>query len=203
MNEYLFLILLFINPFPDLDWNLKKDKDGIKIYTRSVQGSSIEEYKAITTIEKYSLSDVLKVISDVENYESLFPDCMNPKVLKQDGEYYSVVYTQTKGPFPVKDRDSVFEQKTQIGNNGKYAKISLIAMPGYFAEDKKFVRIRKGSGFWELTEDDNENVKVIYQFHGEPGGEIPAWLANSFVVRHPFETLKNLKNRVKNKQLTD
>ncbi|TNF42990.1 MAG: hypothetical protein EP310_05230, partial [Bacteroidetes bacterium] len=179
------------------DWNLKKDKDGIKIYTRSVEGSSFEEYKAITTIEKSTMNKVLMVILDVKNYESLFPDCMNPKVLKQEGEYDCIVYTQTKGPFPVKDRDSVFEQKTHINNNGKYAKISLMVIPGYFAEDKNFVRIRKGSGYWELTAEDNENVKVIYQFHGEPGGEIPAWLVNSFVVGHPFETLKNLKNRVK------
>lgn len=49
---------------------------------------------------------------------------------------------------------------------GKYAKISLISLPGYIAENKYFVRIRKSSGFWELEVDDNKNVKVIYQFHG-------------------------------------
>jgi hypothetical protein len=197
MNKYMFLILLLVNPFPEPEWNLKKDKDGIKIYIRNVEGSSFDEFMAITTIEESTLNEVLTIILDVKNYESLFPDCMNPKVLKQDGEFYCILYTQTKGPFAVKDRDSVFEQKTQIGNNEKYAKISLISMPGYFAENKDFVRIRKGSGFWELEEDDNKNVKVIYQFHGEPGGEIPAWVANSFVVGQPFETLKNLKNRVK------
>ena len=74
--------------------------------------------------------------------------------------------------------------------------MSLNPLPDFIAEVKDFLRIREGSGYWELTEDDNKNVKVIYQFHGEPGGDIPAWLANSFVVRHPFETLKNLKNRL-------
>jgi hypothetical protein len=54
------------------------------------------------------------------------------------------------------------------------------------------VRIQKGIGFWELTEDAKQNVKVIYQFHGEPGGEVSAWLANSFVVTHLFKTLENL-----------
>lgn len=54
------------------------------------------------------------------------------------------------------------------------------------------VRIRKGSGYWDLEEDNDGNVKVVYQFHGEPGGEIPSWLANSFVVSHPLVTLNNL-----------
>jgi hypothetical protein len=197
MNKFLLLILLFITPFLNSDWNLKKEKDGIKIYIRSIEGSSFDEFKGITTIEKSSLTEVLKVILDVENYENLFPDCMNPKILKQDGNYYDIHYIQTKGPFPVKDRDSVFEQKTQIGSNGKNAKVTLRPLPDFIPEVEDMIRIREGSGFWELEEDYSNNVKVIYQFHGEPGGEIPAWLANSFVVSHPFETLKNLRNRLK------
>ncbi len=41
--------------------------------------------------------------------------------------------------------------------------------------------------------EENNNVTVIYQFHGDPGGDVPAWLANSFVVSHPYKTLQNLK----------
>lgn len=199
MNKYLFLILLFISLFSNSEWNLKKDKSGIKIYTRSVEGSSLEEYKAITTIDKSSLAEVLTVILDVENYGSLFPDGMNPKVLKQEGKYFDVHYIQVKAPWPVKNRDTVYEQTTVVDENGKYAIVTLKPLPDFIAEDKNFLRIREGSGYWELTEDDNKNVKVTYQFHGEPGGDIPAWLANSFVVTHPFETLKNLKDRVKTK----
>jgi len=197
MNKFLLLILLFIIPFPESDWNLKKDKDGIKIYTRSIEGSSFDEFRGITTIENSSLEEVLSVIFDVKNYESLFPDCMNPKVLKQDGKYYDIHYIQVKAPWPVKNRDTVYEQKAVVDENGKHAFVSLKPLPDFIAEDKDFVRIREGSGFWELDEDEGNNVKVTYQFHGEPGGDIPAWLANSFVVTQPFQTLVNLKNRLK------
>jgi len=196
MNKYLFLILLFINPFTEPEWNLKKEKDGIKISIRSYEGSLFDEFKGVTTIENSSLTDVLKIILDVENYENLYPDCMNSKVLKQEGEYYDIHYIQTKGPFPVKDRDSVFEQKTVVNENGKHARVTLKPLPDFIPKVDGMIRISEGSGFWELKEDSNNNVKVTYQFHGEPGGEIPAWLANSFVVGHPFETLKNLKNRL-------
>jgi len=196
MNKLLLLILLFINPSPESEWKLKKDKNGIEIYTGSFEGSTFDEFKGIITIEKSSLKEVLAVILDVENYAELFPDCMNPKVLKQEGEYYDIHYIQTKGPLTIKDRDSVFEQKAEVGKNGKYARVTLKPLPGYIAENNDMVRIREGSGFWELEEDDNSNVKVTYQFHGEPGGDIPAWLANSFVETHPFQTLMNLKNRL-------
>jgi hypothetical protein len=197
INNFLLLILLFINPFPNSEWNLKKDKNGIKVYTRSVENSSFDEFKGTTSIEKISLSEVLDVILDVKNYESLFPDCMNPKVLKQEGKYYDIHHIQVKAPWPIKNRDTVYEQKAVVDKNGKYAIVSLKPLSDYIPENKDFVRIREGSGFWELTEDDSNNVNVIYQFHGEPGGDIPAWLANSFVVSQPFETLKNLRNKVK------
>ena len=197
MNKFLLLILLVIIPFPESEWKLKKEKDGIKIYIRSVEGSSFDEFKGITTIENSSLTAVLTVILDVKNYESLFPDCMNPKVLKQEGKYYDIHHIQVKAPWPVKNRDTVYEQKAVVDENGKHAIVTLKPLPGYIAEDKDFLRIREGSGFWELKEDGSNNVQVTYQFHGEPGGEIPAWLANSFVVSQPYETLKNLKSRLK------
>lgn len=197
MSKYLLLILLLLNPFQDSEWILKKDKNGIEVYTRSKEGSSFSEFKAITIITNRTLPEVLDVLLDVENYESIFPDCVNPEILKQDGKYYDIHYMLTKGPFPVKDRDSVFEQITEVDKNGKHAFITLNPLPDYIPEKEGIVRVRNGSGYWDLTEDDNKNVTVIHQFHGEPGGDVPAWLANNFVVSHPFKTFENLKRRLK------
>lgn len=183
--------------FPGGEWQLKKEKNGIQVYTRSFQGSSFDEFKGITTIEKSSLTEVLAIISDIKNYTTLYPDCINPEILKQDGKYNFIHYSQTKGPLTIRDRDTVLEQKTEIDKSGKHAKITLKPLPGYIPEKQDFIRVREGSGFWELDEDNNGNVKVVYQFHGEPGGEIPAWLANSFVEVQPYQTLVNLKNRLK------
>ena len=37
---------------------------------------------------------------------------------------------------------------------------------------------------------------VEYQAHVEPGGSMPAWLANKFVVDAPFETIRDLRELV-------
>ena len=177
-------------------WELRKKSGGIEIYTRSVEGSSFDEFKGVTVLSDVTLNEVLNVVLDVENYDHLFPDCINPKILKKEGKSYDIHYIQTKGPLMVKDRDSVFEQRTEIDQNGKHARITLKPLPDYIAEKENMVRVRNGAGFWDLKEDDHKNVTVTYQFHGEPGGDIPSWLANSFVVSHPFETLKNLKSRL-------
>jgi len=38
-------------------------------------------------------------------------------------------------------------------------------------------------------------VEVVYQVHTEPGGSVPSWLANKFVVEAPLNTLRNLRER--------
>jgi ribosome-associated toxin RatA of RatAB toxin-antitoxin module len=198
MGRFIFICLFILCQVPDSDWSLRKNKSGIEVYTRSVEGSSFREFKGKTVIKNAGLIKILDVIMDIKNYESLIPDCMNPRILEQDGKYHVIQYTQTKTPFPVKNRDSIFEQSAEIDNNGKHARVVLKPLPEYIAETKEMVRIRKGTGFWDLEADENGNVSVTYQFHGDPGGDIPSWLANSFVVTHPFKTLENLKNRVAN-----
>jgi hypothetical protein len=37
---------------------------------------------------------------------------------------------------------------------------------------------------------------VTYQMHVEPGGLIPAWLANPFIKNVPFSTFKELRKIV-------
>jgi len=196
MTRYLIILLLFSLSQSTGDWQLKKEKDGISIYTRKVEGSNFLEFKAITTIDKVLLMDVLDILLDVENYDKLYADCMNPKLLKKEGNFYDIHYIQTKGVLTLKDRDGIYEQKTVIDNNGKHALVSLKPLPDYIDVYKNCVRIRDGSGFWELEDMGKGTVKVIYQFHGEPGGEIPAWLVNRFVVSHPLKTIKNLKERL-------
>ena len=196
MNKILILVLLAVGFFQEPEWQLKKEKNGISIYTRSVAGSAFDEFKGVITFENSSLEEVLAVISDIKNYTTLYPDCKNSKILKQEGKHNFIHYSQTKGPLTIKDRDCIMEQKTVIDKEGKHAKISLKPLPGYIPENKDMVRVRYGGGFWEI-EENKSNVKVIYQFHGEPGGDIPAWLANSFVETQPYQTLLNLRNRLK------
>ena len=194
----LFLFLLY----PIENWDLKKEKSGIAVYTRSVEGSDFDEFKAETIIENANIYDVLNVLMDVENYINLYPDCYNPEILEQNGKWNNIHYILTKAPFPVKDRDGVNEITTTFDENGKSARVTIKPLPDYIPEKKGIVRIQKGAGFWQLTEENN-GVAITYQYHGDPAGDVPAWLANSFVVTHPYKTIVNMRNMIKSNKQTN
>jgi hypothetical protein len=173
-------------------WELEKDNHGIKVYVRAHEGSDFDEFKATITIQECSLNDALKVLLDIDNYEAWFPDCVNPKVLEQINEYHDIHYIETTTPWPVENRWGVYEQTTTFSNNDTKAEVVFIAQSTYPIEVDDMVRITNARGKW-ILEEVNSSLTIIYQFKGNPGGEIPAWLANAFVVSHPYETLTNFK----------
>jgi hypothetical protein len=187
--------ILFVSPSVSekVDWKLRKDDSGVKIYTRSVLGSPFEEFRGIVTIPNTTLTGVLDVLTDVKNYPSNFPNCGSAQVLEQKGKYSDIHYLTIKAPWPVTDRDAIYEAITSFSDNGKRAQIKLTPRAEYKAEDKKYIRVHNGTGFWDLEEIAPNTIQVVYQFHADPEGEIPAWIANSVIVFNPFKTLESLR----------
>ncbi len=60
------------------------------------------------------------------------------------------------------------------------------------------VRIPKSTGFWTITPISENQTKLEYQMHVEPGGYVPAWLANLKIVDTPFTFLYNLREHIEN-----
>ena len=187
------IILTSVSASAKTDWKLRKEASGVTIYTRNVEGSPYDEFKAVVTITNTTLNRVLNVIIDVKNYPNNFPNCGSAKVLEQKSKYDYIHYITIKAPWPITDRDAIYEATTTFSQDGKRAQVKLDPRGDYLGEKKNFIRVHNGSGFWDLQEVAPNTVQVIYQFHADPAGEIPAWIANSVIVSNPLKTLENLK----------
>ena len=193
--KFILISLLFMG-LPQEQWELKKDKDGIKVYTRSVEYSGFNEAKGHIVIINTNLQELIKVITDVNAYESLLYESANPKLISEVNDSVKIFYMQQKAPWPVDWRDGVYKQMVSIDNKKMTAILKFEVIDYDWPIQPDIVRLNEGRGLWQLQQIEND-VKVIYTMHGEPSGNVPAWLANSFVVNQPFQTLNNLKNIVK------
>jgi hypothetical protein len=189
--------ILFLGSVAKTEWKLRKDDSGVKVYTRSLENSPYDEFKAVVTISNTSLTNVLDVITDVKNYPNTFPNCSSSRVLEQKSKYDDIHYITISAPWPVTDRDAIYEASTSISGDGKYAQVKLVPHGDYEAENERFIRVHNGSGFWELKEVAANTILVTYQFHADPGGEIPAWIANTVIVSNPLKSMESLRNKVK------
>lgn len=174
------------------DWQVAKDKDGIQVSLSDIAGSKYKAYRGVTLV-KAPLAKVRALQEDVVGACSWIHECRQQKLLKHEGDD-TWTYTQFNTPVMVTPRDSVLHIVTTIGPDGTVLR-KLESAPKYVPEESGFVRVAEVQGFWKLTPKGPASTEVAYQVHTEPGGSVPSWVANKFVVDAPYETLKALKEQ--------
>ncbi len=172
------------------NWKLVKEEDGIKVYTKTESGSDYKAFKAEMQVS-CKIEDIVDVLKNSETINNWIVNCKDVKLLKTDNndQYY---YIETSLPFPFKNRDMVYHFQYIEINSGQ-EKVTVTGKPEYIPPKEGIVRLAKADGYWLLHSIDTSTTAVTYQMHVEPGGLIPAWLANPFIVNVPFSTFKELR----------
>lgn len=173
------------------NWQVAKDEQGIKVSLSEVAGSAYKAYRGEALI-KAPLAKVKALQEDMVGACAWIHECKSQKLLKHEGDQ-SWTYTQFNMPWPVTPRDSVLRVTTVQEADGSLVR-NLAGEPTYMPGEKGFVRVSQVAGYWKLVPK-GDSTQVTYQVHTEPGGSVPSWLANKFVVEAPFNTLKALKEK--------
>ncbi|WP_414820345.1 START domain-containing protein [Thiopseudomonas alkaliphila] len=172
------------------EWKEEKNADGVQVFLKQEAGSKYKAYRGVTVINA-SLDKVLAVQADAANSCQWIHECSSLKVLKKEGP--SVwTYTQFSTPWPVTPRDSVL--KVTESKQGDEVVRKIEGLPSYQPETKGYVRVAKVDGYWKFKPLSANQTQVTYEVHTDPGGSVPAWLANKFVVEAPFNTLAGMRN---------
>jgi hypothetical protein len=95
-----------VEEFP---WILKKDQEGIHVYTRKVIGSAILEYKA-NIIVNAPIDNVINLFEDDEKVSLWFYRGARAEVVAKPDDLRRVYYFIAKLPWPISARDTVFER---------------------------------------------------------------------------------------------
>jgi hypothetical protein len=189
------LLLIAIFPLHDGGWELKKDKNSIKVYTKHVEGSGLKAIKATTTFNA-SLETCAAILRDIDHLTDLFPDTKLAKKISQS-ENDQVHYLEMDAPWPVADRDGAFRLLYTYNAATQTLLVDAKMVPDAYPIQDGYVRLSKGGGTWTFKRIDATHTSLDYFFHGEPGGNIPTWLANSVVEENPLKLLQNFHELVK------
>ena len=172
-------------------WDLKIDEDGIKVYNGSMPNSSLKAIK-VTCILNATPSQLTALLLDVKAHEQWVYDTKRSYLLKQLGDDHLLYYSEINMPWPLTNRDVVVELNIsqQPGTNIIY--ITANSVEQYLPVNKDKVRCSSKVS-WTVTPMGNSRLSIEYIGQADPGGAVPAWLANSFSTKGPFETFKKLK----------
>lgn len=175
------------------EWELVKDKSGIRAYTKSVSDSNHLKFKGVSEVNA-SLESIVYLMRDMDVMSKWLHSCYDPVVVSESDTATRLIHMKNETPFIVKDRDLVLTQRMIQVNEGRVI-VELVGKPGAIEEASGFVRIPLFNGAWQFTRIDEGKTKVEYYGHIDPGGAIPAFITNSMLIDTPYESIRKLKKQ--------
>ncbi|MCG8412980.1 MAG: START domain-containing protein [Pseudomonadales bacterium] len=185
------------------EWELKRDRDNIQVYTRSVEGSPYDAVRTITVADDVRLSSFVALIVDAEACPDWADRCAESYVIEQVSDTENYVYTHNDLPFPVKDRDVVSHVIWTQEPNTLIVEMNSQAVAGRHEEVRGRLRLQMAQASWRFEPLGGGQIRIISDAHIDPGSALPSWVTNMLLVDTPFETMKSLVEEVRNPKYRD
>jgi hypothetical protein len=182
--------------FGQYNWKLEKDKNGIKVYSSEMPNSAFKAVKVECTLTG-SYTKLVSILTKVSLFSKWIYNTKYSKTVRQTTPLDFVYYSETSLPWPLSNRDAVIHLRIKTDSLPRFLTITGSDIPGLIPEIPGKVRVSQYSASWKVTMPTAKTIKIYYILELNPGGSIPAWVANSFADKGPFETFSNLADLLK------
>jgi len=179
-------------------WSLRKAEQGITVNTKTHEDNGLKVFRGITEVET-SLSSLISLMKSIEDGPNWIYNCTEAKVLGSENFWEEYIYFRSHVQWPFRDRDVVMHTKLSQDPDSKIVTITMKGLPDYIGKTKNVIRMPVMEGFWQLVPVEGK-VIVTYEMMCDAGKGIPDFLANASLIDYPFETLLNLKERVRSEK---
>jgi START domain. len=184
---------LFLSAQSQDGWVFKNEKEGVKVYFRKT--SDVYELKLITSI-KVSLSGLVTLLTEVENYPAWGYKVSESREIKKVSEWETYYYSRIDFPWPLDDRDIAVHSKMEQDPLTRRITATSYAVPDIQPVQKGVVRMKNAHTKWTLIPGAGGWTYVEYYIYSDPGGSIPDWAVNMALDVGPRETIKNIRKFV-------
>jgi hypothetical protein len=165
-------------------------KDGISISRCKVAGIAYDavlvEFEAQGSLDQY-----LELATNVSNFVDWHYRIDYAEKLKQENDSTLVYRSEIDTPWPLDPREMVVRIVASRTDNG--GKVQMESVPDYIPMTNGLLRIPYSKTRMEVLQVSRDMLVFTYYAEVNPGGAIPAWVANLFALNGPYQTFRGLK----------
>src|SRR5687768_5292809 len=166
------------------NWELRRNENGIAVYSRKVGDVSFKEIKVECEL-RGTPAQLIRIIKDVPHHPDWVYGVKKANILKKKSENNFIYHTESDMPWPVTDRDLVAENTIHpVAKTGRVT-MEIHSLKDYLPQNKGFVRVPYSEASWDILPVPGNKIKITYIFRVDPGGAIPAWLVNATIATGP------------------
>ncbi len=197
---FFLLFLSFIKSYSQDDCALRKDNKNIKVYLCESEFSPFKTIKVYFETEG-TLEAYASGVINIANYKKWQSNIIQIDILKKISEREYIYYSEVDAPWPITNRDLIFHVKLSQNLATKVLTVTLEQLPDYIPKNEGIIRIPSANSVLTVTPLNNHRLAVSYILQVDPGGDIPALLANIFAANTPWNTFNNFKNMLEAKEV--
>ncbi len=196
LSLLLLTILLTLSSPAQYVWKPEKEKNGISVYLSDVKGSSFKAVKVECTFTG-TYARLIAVLTNTSHFSEWIFRNKTSKLLKKNSAYDFLYYSETRMPWPLSNRDVIIHMRINTSNLPRSLSIQGNHEKNFLPEVPGRVRVSHYKASWIVTMPTTSSIQISYILEIDPGGSIPAWVANSYADKGPFETFSNLAEELK------
>jgi hypothetical protein len=201
MKRYsgLFLFLLVLLPgllHAEDGWQLVREGEGVKAYTRFTPGSPFVSCRVVCEVDA-PLEAVRELLHDsamTTRWYQHLRECRELRRGKNNLEF--LYYFVFQGIWPVADRDLVAHVRITRDDSDVFicevsaldeGSVSLVPL------NRKYVRVKTSMSTFRLTRIERSRTLLMHETTADPAGIVPAFLVNLYMAQVPFQALRNMR----------
>ncbi len=181
----------------DGEWKLVMDKNGIKAYSRPVEGSGIFEFRAVAVVDA-PLEVVGEMLRDVPSTSEWLPYCDKSQMAEMKDRNHFTTYLSLDVPWPLKNRDLVLKTSTEYDLEHGRAVTDLINTTlASYPEKDTHIRMPCLTGQYVFEFVTRERTGIVHTYRADLAGSVPEWMANFATKYNMYNTFQNMKEMFK------
>ncbi|MXV15714.1 START domain-containing protein [Hufsiella ginkgonis] len=194
------LIFCASTGFSQEKWDLKRNENGIEVYTRKTDSEKFKEIRVVCEF-RANFAQLIKTLQQVQDHYKWSYATRKAYMLKQDNPYKFIYYSEIGLPWPLSNRDAITRIVISVDSVSNVLSITGSSMPDFVPEKKGLVRTPYSLAVWKVKALPDNRLAVDYTFSVDPGGSLPAWFVNMASSTGPYTSFMKLRDIVQNQKL--
>ena len=177
-------------------WEYVSGDDGVKVWRKEVEGSSLMSFKGLTTV-KVPIGKIIQVFAFDRFQKEWVDRWADSKDLMKITPYERIFWIRFGLPWPIDDRDYVI--RTNAVPDAKTRTVNAyLKSVKHSAKPEKGGCCVRGMAFgtkYRFRALPDDRTEMLVEVNTDPRGLLPSWLVNMIQKDWPRKTLLDLSRR--------
>jgi hypothetical protein len=175
------------------EWRLVTDRDGIQVHMAHNDDSRIKTFRGEAIVPMSDFRAIGNHVDDYEFVSSWMHMISSIEDLGRDSPVQRRIWVTTRLPWPVSNRDAPLDLQLTQNPDTYVVLVEFEANPALMEPRSGYVRMPELKGMLRFEPLTPGEVHLTFEVVLDPGGYIPAWIANLILRDIPFFSLRRFQ----------